>query len=218
MTEKKKDARVVRLDKVRLSFPTLRRKEASVPGGREKYSASFIIDPNTPLGRKAIEDCKKAIAAAETVTFQKAGVVKTIDDPKRVAFRPGSKFKNQEGEVYRGYEGMVGLTTTNPKTRPRLLNKERVEVELEDIEDVFYGGCVVDAWVAFYCVKEKDQGGRGLFCSVESIRSLERGEAFGGGLNITADDYDDDDEEEEEDDGLGDGDGDGDGDDDDLLG
>ena len=205
------------INNVRLSFPTLRRKQASVPGGKEKYSASFIIDPETPQGKAAIAACKVAIAAAEMNHFKKPGVVKTIDDPKRIAFRPGNKFKNAEGDVYAGYEGMVGVTSTSQK-RPKLYTvqgaKAREEVEVEDIEDLFYGGVYCNAEVNFYCVSSKEQGGRGLFCEIRGIMTKERGEAFGGGAPVNSLNLLDDDDM---DDGLGES-GEVLDDDDDLLG
>jgi hypothetical protein len=36
-----------------------------------------------------------------------------------------------------------------------------------------------------------DKGGKGLFCSVEAIRSRQEGERLGGGPRASADDFDD---------------------------
>lgn len=185
----------------RLSYPTLRTKKAAVRDGKEKFSASQLFDPTTEEGRTNIKKAQVAVAAAEVAEFGegKAGfIAKVVEDPKRIALKKGERCKNKEGDVYKGYEGMIALTCSADK-RPLLLYKNKTEVELEDIEDVFYGGLDVDMIVSFFCISDTDKGGNGLFCTVEAIRSLERGEAFGGGGRATADDF----EDEGEDDGIG---------------
>ena len=188
MADEKKPGEV-QLNRVRLSFPTLKNKKASVKDGKEKFSANFIIDPSTPDGQRNIEKCRKAIQEAEMETFKKTGVVKTIEDPKRVVFRPGNKFRNQEGEVYEGYEGMIGISCNSPD-RPKLWDRHVTPVEVEDIEDVFQGGYWCDAVLKFYCVAGADKGGRGLFCAVNGIRSHQRGQVFSTGGRVTADMFD----------------------------
>lgn len=214
--DKAPDARRVTIKNVRLSYPTLRTKRAAVKDGKEKFSASFLMDPKTPEGQTAIKACQAAVAAAEIKEFGegKAGhIAKVVQDPKRIALKKGEKCMNNEGEVYKGYEGMVALTCSADK-RPLLLAKNKTEIDLDDIEDEMYGGVFCDATVAFFCISEKDKGGNGLFCSVEAIRSRETGESFGGGRRATADDFDD----LDDDDGISGGTSSSGGGDDDLLG
>lgn len=199
-TQTKTEAQEVTIKKCRLSFPNLRTKTASVAGGKEKFGCNFIIDPSTPHGKDAVAKLKKAIAAAEVATFGagKEGVIaKTVDDPKRIAVRPGSKFKNADGEVYDGYENMIGISCSADK-RPTLFDRNKNEVDVEDIEDVFVGGYTCDAVVRLFCVKDKDKGGNGLFAQVKGIRSWQEGEVFGS-APVSADAFDDIDE----DDGMG---------------
>jgi hypothetical protein len=194
------DPRRVMLKNIRLSFPTLRTKEASTKGGKEKFSTSFLLDPNTVEGKTAIATCEKAIAAAESEHYgpEKIGFIgRVVEDPKRLALLKGERCKNKEGEVYKGYEGMIALKTAADR-RPLLLAKNRTEIDIEDIETDLYGGVYCDAEVAFYCISHEDKGGNGLFCSVEAIRSRETGESFGGGLRASASSFDD----LEDDDGI----------------
>ena len=197
MAEDKKSVGKCLLPNVRLSFPTLKNKRATVKDGKEKFSANFIIDPSTPQGKRNIELCKKAILEAEMETFRKTGVVKTIEDPKRIAFRPGAKFRNQEGEVYEGYAGMVAVSCNND-SRPQLWDRYKGEVDYEDIEDVFQGGFHCDAAIRFFCVNGADKGGRGLFCAVNGIRSHQRGEVFSTGGRISVDEFDDLDDDDDD--------------------
>lgn len=189
--EKKADGRQVTLKNVRLSFPTLVEKRATIEGGKEKFSASFIIDPNTDDGKTNIAAILKAVEAAEIAEFKEAGVLaKTVDDPKRMAFRKGEKFKNQEGEVYTGYAGMYAVAAKADK-RPKLWDRQKRLVEVADIEDVFVAGYYCDAIIQFYCTSKKEQGGKGLFATVLGIRSRQEGETFGATNNASADDFDD---------------------------
>lgn len=205
------DARRVTLKDVVLSYPTLREAEATIEGGKKKFSSNFIIDPNTASGKANIAAAQKAVAAAELAEFKETGVIKkAVEDPKRIALRAGERFKNTDGDVYGGYEGMVGIAAKADK-RPKLWDRKKNLVELEDIEDVFYGGVRCDVVLSFFCTSKKEHGGKGLFCTVEGIRSRQEGEPFGGGARASADDFDDL-EEVDEDDGIGGGDT------DDLLG
>lgn len=197
--EKKVDPQVVMLTNVRLSFPTLVEAQASIENGKKNFSSNFLIDPSTTHGQGLIARVKKAIAAAEMSEFGETGKVKTIDDTKRICFRPGEKFKNADGDVYSGYEGMVGLTAKSKK-RPILFDRHKRDVEIDDIEDVFVGGFYVDAKVRIYCTSKKDQGGRGLFASILAIRSRQEGEPFGAVNNTSADEF----EDIEDEDGFGD--------------
>lgn len=204
--EKKSDGRQVTLKNVRLSFTdSLVEKKATVKDGKESHGCNFIIDPTTDSGKANIAACLKAIEAAEIVHYGPEGVgkiAKVVEDPKRICLRKGEKFKNDDGEVYRGYEGMFGLTAKGPgggKKRPVLLDRHKRPVDPADIEDVFQGGYYADAIVSFYCMSDKDKGGHGLFCTIELIRSRQEGEVFGGGARVgeaeiaSLDDLDDED-------------------------
>lgn len=205
-TEAENPRRAV-LKNVRFSFTDgIVEKKAAVAGGVPKFGNNLIIDPNAPEGPANLEACKKAIAAAEMEEWGKTGIVKDIEDPKRVCFRPGAKFKNDEGVIYNGYEGMVGITGKGPnggKKRPKLLNRMKKEVAEEDIADVFAAGRYGDAIVDFYCISDKEKGGRGLFCSIMLLRSREEGELFGGGNNASADELPDLEDEDPFGDGAG---------------
>lgn len=184
-----RDAQTVKLTNVRLSFPTLREPKATVKDGPKKFGANFIIDPTTESGKANIAACMKAIEAAEIAEFKKAGVIaERVDDPKRQALRRGEKFRNAEGVVFDGYQGMIGVSTKSEK-RPKLFDRYRQEVPVENIDDVFVGGYFCDAIVRFFCVSGQDKGGAGLFCAIDAIRSRQEGEAFGYVNNTTGDDF-----------------------------
>lgn len=207
------DDRVVTIKNVRLSFCNgLREKTKSHPDAKPKHSCSFIMDPSVAEHAANVKAVKKAIAAAEVKEFGagKEGIIaKSVQDNKRIVFRVGDTFTNEDGEVYQGYdvEGAFGLGSCKSDKRPKLFDRKKNPVEPEDIDDIFQAGQFADAIVSFYCTSKKEQGGRGLFASVQLIRARQVGDTFGAGNNASADDLDD---LDDEDDGLGG--------DDDLLG
>jgi hypothetical protein len=191
------DERVVTIKNVRLSFCNgLREKTKSHPDAKPKHSCSFILDPSVAEHPANLKAVKKAIAAAEVKEFGagKEGIIgKSVQDNKRIVFREGNTFTNEDGETYQGYdvEGAYGLGSCKSDKRPKLFDRKKNPVEAEDIDDVFQAGQFCDAIVSFYCTSKKEQGGRGLFASVQLIRARQTGETFGAGNNASADDLDD---------------------------
>lgn len=206
MSEKEQnDPRTVQLKMVRLSFTDgLKDKKAAVRDGKEKHSVNLIVvqaDDGTPLGKKAAAEFERneakifaAMGAACDQQWGKADAYVAIsqDDAKRCAFRKGERFKNEEGEIYKGYEGNWAISASGPRggqLRPKMFDRHKRQVEEKDILDVCYGGAYSDAIVSFYGTNE---GGRGVFCSVEAIRSRQEGERIGGGgWTGSVDEFDD---------------------------
>lgn len=187
----------VYLRNVRLSFPHLFKKSASVEGGTEKYRASFLIDPDTPEGKKVIRAIEKAKEAVEQEVFGKTPSYK--DD--RCCFVEGeTQVSNNTGDPYDGYEGMMVFKASNTN-RPTLLDRKKNQTTEED--GVLYAGCYVDAIVRIWGTKKKEQGGIGLFASLEGVMFRADGEAFSAGAPVGADafddveDFDEDDEDED---------------------
>jgi hypothetical protein len=192
MATPEKNPREVMLKDVRISFcDALKEPTASIANGPKKYRANFIIEPKSEFYKENLAKMRAAVEAAEMEEFGKTGVIEKIHDPKRKVFREGSEFQNADGDVYTGYdvEGAYGLATLNAK-RPLLLYRNKERVEVEDIQDTFIPGHRVDAKVYVYCTSKTEQGGRGLFAMVNSVRYRKKDEAFGGS-HASADDYDD---------------------------
>jgi hypothetical protein len=198
------DPRTVKLKMVRLSFTdSLKDKKATVENGEPKHSCNLIIVQTAgddPLSKKAAElypanlaAIQSAIKAACKEEFGKEDTWKEIqeDNPKRLCFRKGERFKNNDGEVYKGYAGNWGISASGPKGgqhRPLLLDRYKRQVEEKDILDVMAGGFYADVVISFFGT---DKGGKGVFASIEAIRSRQEGERLGGGPRATADDFDD---------------------------
>lgn len=188
---------VVVLRNVRLSFPKLFKPESATPDGPKKFSANFLMDPDSADGKANILAIKKAVKFAATKQWaDKAEKVLSSLDPKRKCFRDGSTFTDGEGDVYTGFDGMMVAVASNAK-RPQVLNRDKSPLAEED--GVIYGGCYVDAVISVYTITDKDRGGNGVFATLEVVRFRKDGEAFGA-PPIDADDYLDD--LDDEDDGM----------------
>lgn len=190
--EDKSDGRSVQLKRVRLSF-TKRLKtkgKTSDEATKETHGLNIVLDADSENHRKCIAALKEA--GKQAFKNENAYIDIAEDAPKRVCYREGRKFKNKEGKIYAGYEeGKMGFAANGPsggEKRPKLLDRRKRPVEEKDINDVFYGGCYADVVVSFYGT---DKGSRGIFATIEAIRSHEEGERIGGGIDVDADDFDD---------------------------
>lgn len=184
------------LQDVRLSYPHIWKPQASVKDGPMKYSANFMIDPDSALGKKNIKACNAAIAEVAKATWEEKWekILKAIDTD-RVVFRKGETFTNDEGDIYAGYEDMMIAKGTNTRKFPIV---DRKKIATTEADGVIYAGCYVDAVVRFYAVANKDKGGNGIFASLEAIRFRRDGEAFGAAPVDVDDVFDDLPEDEEE--------------------
>ena len=189
------------LKSVRLSFPKLYKAVKSTETSAPKFSASFLIDPTTETGKANIKALESAIQNAKKKQWgDKAEKVYANIEWDRKPLRDGNKATNEEGDIYKGYEDMMYVAASSPeKRRPQLLKRDKSVAAEED--NVFYGGCYVDAVVSVYPVTGSDKGGNGVFATIEVVRFRKDGEPFGAG-QVDADDYLDDLDDDEDDDDL----------------
>lgn len=183
--EKTSDPRTVQLKNVRLSFTdSLKDKKATVEDGVPKHSVNLILETDKPEFEANKEKVRAAMTAASEEFFKNPKMWSLImdDDPKRVCYRKGERFKNKSTqEVYKGYAGNWGISCGTPakgQRRPKMWDRRKKPVPEADILEVCYGGAYADVVVSFYGT---DKGGNGVFCTVEAIRSREVGEHMGGG-------------------------------------
>lgn len=199
LMERDATGRTTLLTGVRASFAeTLRVAKApknSAPGTRETHGANLILERGSKDFDKNVEILQKALAAAAREGKRKEEWWQDLfqNDPKQLSFRKGERFKDKDGNVYKGYEDNLIVIAKGPKggmSRPRVMDRHKRDVEVNDINDVVYNGTYCDAVVSWYYT---DNGGTPrLTCSVEAIRSHQEGERLGGGgIYVDADDFDD---------------------------
>lgn len=200
--EERGDGRAVQLKRVRLSFTqSLYEKKATVKDGVPKYNFNVILETDHPKYAENKAKIEAALSAASDKEWKDGNRWKRIaeNDPKRLCFRKGERFANQEtGQPYNGYAGNFGIAVGCPgkgQKRPaKLIDRHKRAVEEKDILDVFYSGSYADVVIEFYGTNE---GGAGIFCTASAIRSWQEGENLGGGgVPVDDDDFDDADDDE----------------------
>lgn len=203
MADTATDPRTVQLKSVILSFTdTLltKKRTSDDPNAKEKHGCNVIITPvladgsPNPHYEANKAKCATAVKASGERQWKNENAYQTIleDDPKRLCYRKGESFKNKETrEVYKGYEGNMAISGGTPgasQKRPKLFDRRKRPVAEADILDVMYGGTYADVIISFYGT---DKGGsRGIFSTIEAIRSHEEGQRMGGGVHVDADDFD----------------------------
>jgi hypothetical protein len=195
--EERGDGRAVQLKNVRMAFTgSLYEKKPTVKDGVPKHSFNVIN-----VADRAEYEANKAkiiagLEAASEKTWKDKNRWKRImeNDPKRVCYREGKRFANSEtGITYAGFEGNYGISVGCPakgQKRPKkLIDRYKRPVEEKDILDVFYSGTFADVVLEFYGTNE---GGPGIFCTCNAVRSRQEGDNLGGGgVPVEDEDFDD---------------------------
>lgn len=187
---------------VRLSYFRGFEKTASTEGGGLKYRTNGLISKTTDEGKAQIKTINEGIrhfvekhwAGKDPVKFKEA-----LDDgPKgRWPMFDGDKYKNDDGDVRGGYEGMRYLKLNNDK---KIKFKSRRGEDIDDeevLEDMFRSGYHAIAYFHLFPVKDKDKGGNGIFVTCDALQFWKRDEEFAGGgiSDDEIDSYDDDDDD-----------------------
>ena len=164
---------LVRLEGVRLSFPTLATPRAFAPGQLEKYSADFILESDDP----AYAEFKKrgAKLCSDKFGAKAEQIIKMISgNPKLRAFCDGSEKVKSDGSQYVGYEDMVAISA-NTTRKPKL-----VDANGDDLMNVnkLFGGCYVNAYVKPWV--QDNKFGKAIRCELIGIQYVKDGESFGG--------------------------------------
>lgn len=181
----------IKLTNVRLSFPRLKEPvkfDENNPNEIPKYKASFLLDPNDPAHAKTIEEIKAAAKKCIIDAWgQKPKTMKPIE-----CFGDGdTQINKKTEEVYDGYAGMFYVSAANAR-RPLLQDRNGEQVDRDRVEEVFYGGCYVNASIDLW-IQDNDFG-KALRCQLRGVRFRRDGEAFGGG-GVSEDELADDDED-----------------------
>ena len=180
---------VVVLKNVRLAFAKLWKAEAATADAKPKFGASLLLEPDTAEYKANVKACEAAVAYVSKKQWaDKWERISGAIERKRKAFRDGDGETNEEGDTWDGFAGTMIVVAKNVK-RPQILNRDKTPLAEED--GVVYSGCYVDAVVSFYTTSTKQQGGNGIFASLEIVRFRKDGDSFGAG-KLAVDDYLDD--------------------------
>lgn len=199
VNEKDKTGRTVTLTRVRASFAESL-KEASLPkknkdpNAKPKHGSNFIIVKGEPDFDSNKAACISAMKAAGREFKRPEDWWKTLweDKPDNLSFKKGERFKNESGEIYKGYEGNLIISAKGPGgglKRPQIRDRNKRVIEVSEITDIVYNGTYCDVIISFYGTE--NGGTPRITCSVEAIRSRQEGDRLGGGgIYVDDDDFD----------------------------
>lgn len=168
----------IKLNNVRLSFPSLWRK--SVYNGEEtKFEATFLIDKKTQ-GEK-IKEIEAAIAAAIKENLK--GTKLAAD---KICLKNGDDFD------YAGYAGNMSIKASSNK-RPLVIDRDKSNLTEED--NRIYAGCRVNATIELWA--QNNNYGKRINANLLAVQFYKDDEPFADGEKGSADDFDSYDDDEE---------------------
>lgn len=186
---------IIRLSDVRATFPVLTDPKA-IGDGERAWGIRFPINPNGAH----VAAIEKAMLDTAIAKWKDNGaeVLEGLKEDRKVCFerRP---YKNKEGKVYAGFEGMFNLGSRTPESKPRPTVFDQFNKKIGDpdrdltpqeknrIESLIYSGCYVHAKVEFWA-QDNPQYGRRVNCSLLGVMFSRDGESFGGGARPAGDD------------------------------
>lgn len=170
--------------RARLAFPKLAKPESFMGNSDLKYSASFIVEPDSASDKRIEETIIKV--AKEKWGKDAEKIVSQLKRGNKISYIDG----DTKAEVM-GFEGNKVMSASTKAEYPpalvRTLNGQNVRID-RDSEDVnlFYGGCYVNAIVD--CWAQDNQYGKRINFSLAGVQFYADGDAFASG-GVQADDF-----------------------------
>lgn len=171
---------------VRLSFPHIKEPHSANPQqAPAKYSADFLINPNSPELANFMQEVMNA--AAEKWGADAQNVINMINSDKKMrCYGDGSEKVNKK--TFQPYDGYAGHTyiSANRNDQPQLIKPDgnaanpSNSMECMDVARSLYGGCYVN--VALKPWLQDNSHGRAIRCEIIAIQFAADGEAFGEGV------------------------------------
>jgi len=168
----------IKLQNVRLSFPSLFQHATFGNDSTGKYEATFVLD--TVEHADAITLIKSKIAELMKTEL------KTKLAADKICLKDGDDLGRPE------FEGKMTIKASTKK-RPLVIDKDKSPLAQED--ERIYAGCYVNAVVTLWA--QNNQFGKRINAQLDGVQFFKDGEPFGDG-GITVDEFDafgDDDEE-----------------------
>lgn len=167
---------IIRINNVRLSFPSIANPKASTQGGQLRFRATALIpyqDPQLQELQKLIWD----VAYAEWGN-QAGNVLNLINADKRLrCYGQGeTKLSGETGEPFDGYPGnfyIEGLA----EQRPTLYDENLILIDPMSMGSRFIGGDYCD--FVFRVWAQNNASGRGIRAEILGLRFVREGEHFG---------------------------------------
>lgn len=156
----------VKLENVRISFPSLFTPRKANDDAEPKYSAVFIFE-------KESKNTKKMEAAIEEALQEGKEIWGGKIPPRgqlKLCLRDGDS--DREGEEYQG----MNFVSSSSKSKPQVV--DRMREPITEASDV-YPGCYVNATLTVKAWKHP-AGGKGVTAYLGNIQKVRDGEPLGG--------------------------------------
>ena len=182
MSDKPSSNIVIKLPRVRLSFPSLFQPTQFDEKAKAKYCATFILDKVEHA--KEVKEIQKAVATL----LSDNKVVKL--SPDRIALKDGDESEREEDH------GKYLIKASSDK---RVLVIDRDRTPLTDEDNRVYAGCYVNGIISLWYQNDPrhPEWGKRINAALSGVQFAADGEPFAAG-GASADDFDAFDNEEEE--------------------
>jgi len=169
----------LKLENVRLAFPTLFEAKTVNGEGKPAFSASFLLAPDDPQVA-TIE------AAIEAVAKEKWGAKA---DVVLKQMRAQDKVCLHDGDLKANYDGFPGSLYVSARTavRPLVIDKDKSPLAEQDGKP--YAGCYVNASIELW--PQDNNYGKRINASLRGVQFLRDGDAFAGGAPADESEFDD---------------------------
>lgn len=170
---------IIKLQNVRLAFPSLFEAKTVNGEGAPAFSAAFILPKNHPQ-LKEIEAALKEVADAKW-------------GPKATAIYTQMKAQDKlclhNGDTKADYDGFPGNFYISARNKSRPLVVDRDKAPLSSADGKPYAGCYVHASIELWA--QDNSYGKRINASLRGVQFFKDGDAFAGGAPASEDEFDD---------------------------
>ncbi|RTL03546.1 DUF2815 family protein [Candidatus Dependentiae bacterium] len=182
MTDDTKKRERVKLNGVRISFPSLTKRE-NFEGKEGKYAATFLIPKENVKLKKKLDRMIQEAIAESGLKIKRSNIC----------------LKDGDESDYEGYPDNWSIKASN-KNRPKVYDRNRDEVDLEDIDDLIQPGYYVNAVIDFWI--QDNKFGKKVNANLLGVQFFKKGEILGNAAPDVSDDFEGYEDDEDEDDDI----------------
>lgn len=167
---------VIRLNNVRLSFPSLKAPKASAPGGDLRYRASFLMTPDSEAAAELQQLIQKVANDKWGTNATVALQIIAADKKLRCYGQGDTKISGKTGAPYEGYAGMFfveGLANAPAG----LFDENQQPVDAMTMGAKFQGGDYVDGLIRVWA--QDNANGKAIRAELIGVKFNEEGPHFG---------------------------------------
>jgi hypothetical protein len=174
MSKKASNNIVIKLPRVRLSFPSLFQQTKYDEKSKSKYCATFILDK--VMHAATIKEIQKAIA-----TLLADNKVTKLS-PDRIALKDGDESDREENH------GKYIIKASSDK-RPLVINRDKTPIT--ETDEIVYAGCYVHGIISLWFQNDPQhpEWGKKINAALSGVQFASDGEPFSAG-GASVDDFD----------------------------